>query len=439
MIPPKLFLPDYFNIFLCDNTHNRIKKMRQLFYNPLQIVTVDTKAKNFKRGRDLGELNILENFSIVVEDGIIKDFVKEKASNVFFDDVINLHGKIVLPGLIECHTHTAFAGSRASEFKLRLNGASYEEIAEAGGGIANTVNATRKASKEELKQLMKKRVKHFISQGITTLEIKSGYGLSFEDEIKILEAIKELNEEVPIDLISTFLGAHTIPPEFKGNREEYISLINKKLLPYIAENDLANYCDAFCEKTAFSASEVNSIFANASEHGLKLRLHTEQFNNIGGLETALKHNALSVDHLEVAAENDIPRLAESETVAVLLPGVSFFLDYDFAPARDLIDSGAIVALATDYNPGSSNISNLHFILSLASLKMKMSIEETISAVTINAAKAMDLQENIGSLEIGKKADFAVFDIPEYSEISYNIGQNLNSMTIKNGNVIFRRQ
>ena len=413
--------------------------MRKLFYNPLQIVTVDTKGKNFKRGSELSELNTLEGYSIVVEDGIIKDFVKDKSKNVFFDEVIDLHGKTVLPGLVECHTHTAFAGSRASEFKLRLSGSSYEEIAEAGGGIATTVNATRKASKEELKSLMRKRIYNFIFQGITTLEIKSGYGLNFEDEIKILQAVSELNNEVPIDLISTFLGAHTIPPEFKENREEYISLINKKLLPYVAENNLADYCDAFCEKTAFSAKEVDEIFTTAAHHKLKLRLHTEQFNNIGGLDTALKHKALSIDHLEVVAEKDIPKLANSETVAVLLPGVSFFLDYDFAPARKLIDSGSVVALSTDYNPGSSNISNLHFILSLASLKMKMSIEETISAATINAAKAMDLHRNIGSIEIGKKADFAVFDIPDYSGISYNIGQNLNLMTIKDGEIIFNRE
>ena len=412
--------------------------MLKLFQNPSQIVTVDTNGKNYKRGNELNQLNILENHSIVVEDGAIKDFVTEDSKNIFFDEKIDLAGKIVLPGLVECHTHTAFAGSRASEFKLRLAGASYEEIAEAGGGILNSVNATRKASKKELKELMRQRVNHFVKQGITTLEIKSGYGLSFDSEIKILESIKELNKEMPIDLIPTFLGAHTIPPEFKNKREEYISIITEKMLPYIAGKRLADYCDAFCEKTAFTSEEVDEIFTCASGLGIKLRLHTEQFNNVGGLKTALKHNALSVDHLEVIDKNDIPVLARSETTAVLLPGVSFFLDYDFAPARELIEQNAIVALATDYNPGSSNISNVHFVISLASLKMKMSIEETISAVTINSAKAMDLQKKIGSLEVGKSADFAVFNASDYSEISYNIGQNLNSLTVKNGEIIFRQ-
>ncbi|MCK5087105.1 MAG: amidohydrolase family protein, partial [Melioribacteraceae bacterium] len=217
---------------------------------------------------------------------------------------------------------------------------------------------------------------------------------------------------------------------------KYVDLIINELLPYVAENNLAEYCDAFCEVTAFSAKQVDAIFSKAIEVGLKLKLHTEQFNTIGGLDIALKHDAASVDHLEVIDENDIEKLSGCNTVAVLLPGVSFFLDYDYAPARKLIENNAIIALATDYNPGSSHIANLNFIMSLAALKMSMSIEETISAVTINAAKAVGMETEVGSLEINKKADLSVFDADDYSEIVYNVAKNLNVMTIKNGEIIY---
>ena len=340
--------------------------------------------------------------------------------------------------MIECHTHTAFAGSRANEFLQRLAGATYEEIAKSGGGIISTVKAVRESSFDELVLLLKPRIDAFIKQGVTILEIKSGYGLSFYDEIKLLQVINYFKVHSGIDIVPTFLGAHAYPPEYKNDHKSYLKLITDELLPYIIKNKLAEFVDAFCEKTAFSAEEIDKIFSKAKKLGYKLHLHTEQFNNIGGLDAALKHNALSVDHLEVIAEDDITKLSGSNTVAVLLPGVSFFLDYDFAPARKLIDADAIVALSTDFNPGSSNIANLHLIMNLAALKMKMSAEEIISAVTINAAKAVDLNKNTGSIEIGKQADFAVFDARDYSEIIYNIGTNLNKMTIKKGKVIYNR-
>jgi len=343
---------------------------------------------------------------------------------------------IVLPGLVECHTHSAFAGSRANEFLMRLSGASYEEITAQGGGILSTVNAVRTSSFDELVILLKPRIEHFISQGITVLEIKSGYGLSFYDEIKLLQVINYFKMQSPIEIIPTFLGAHAFPPEYKNDHEQYIDLLINELLPYIIKNNLAFTVDAFCERSAFSPEEVEMIFSKAKKLGYKLKLHTDQFNKIGGLNIARKYKVNSVDHLEVIDDNDIQQFAKSEIVAVLLPGVSFFLDYNYAPARKLIDNDAIVALSTDYNPGSSNISNLHLIMSIAAIKMKMTAEEIISAVTINSAKALCLSEKTGSIEFGKQADFAIFKAKEYSEIIYTMGTNLNSMTIKKGKIIY---
>ena len=378
--------------------------MLKLLFNPASIITVNTNGKNVKRGKEISEIFPLFQHSIIIEDDKIKDIIPSPSVNKSkFSEIISLEGKTVLPGLVECHTHTAFAGSRADEFRQKLAGVSYEEIANAGGGINSTVKAVRNASFEELVKLIKPRIDHFISQGITTLEIKSGYGLDFENEIKLLQVINYFNEIYEIDIIPTFLGAHTFPPEFKNDRKGYIDLILNKMLPYVSEQKLAVFCDGFCEKTAFTAYEIDLIFSRAAECGLKLKLHTEQFNTVGGLDIALKQKAVSVDHLEVINEDDMKKFRDTETVAVLLPGVSFFLNHQYAPARKLIENNAILALATDFNPGSSHIASLNLIMSLAALKMKMTIEETISAVTINAAKALCREKEIGSIEIGKKA------------------------------------
>lgn len=413
--------------------------MKTLLTNVSQIVTCYTDGKNYKRGKDLSELDVLENHSIFCEHGIIKDFIPNHSiSKIQFEKKIDLSGNIILPGLIDCHTHTAFAGSRANEFKEKTAGVHYEEIAKRGGGINTTVSAVRNSTLTDLVDLMKPRVQEFISQGVTTLEIKSGYGLNFENEIKLLHAIKIINEIFPIDIVSTFLGAHTFPTEFNNNQEDYVELIVDEMIPHIAKNKLADFCDGFCETTAFSSKQIDKIFSAAVKSGLKIKLHSEQFNNVGGLDVALKHNAISVDHLEVLQDKDLTKFSESTTVAVLLPGVSLFLDYQFAPARKLIENNAVLALATDYNPGSSNILNLHLIMSLAAIKMKMKIEEIINAVTINAAKTLDREKIVGSIELGKKADFAVFSTDDYSDIVYNVGRNLLSHTIKDGDIIFKK-
>ncbi len=414
--------------------------MKILLKHPAQIVTVTTNEKNYKRGKELNEIAVLENHSVIFENDTIKDLIPNASiTNESDYKIIDVKDKVVLPGLVECHTHTAFAGSRAKEFRLKLAGKSYEDIANLGGGINTTVAAVRNSSFNELVQLISPRINYFITQGITSLEIKSGYGLDFENEIKLLRVIHHLQKIFPIAIVPTFLGAHTFPNEMKGKRELYVNEIIRKMLPFIAENSLAKFCDGFCESTAFSADEIDLIFSHAKSLGLDLKLHTEQFNSIGGLDVALKHHAASVDHLEIIKEEDIPKVAQSDMVAVLLPGVSFFLNYDYAPARKLIDAEAIVALSTDYNPGSSNIAQLNFVMSLAAIKMKMSIEETISAVTINAAKALKLSDEVGSLEIGKKADVAVFNTNDYADIVYNVGNNLNELTIKNGAVIYKNK
>ena len=413
--------------------------MITLLKNPRQIVTIDSGGKNHKRGSEMKDIGLLENHSLLIENGKIKKIIKNSyIAKSKFDNEIDLSGKTILPGLVECHTHTAFAGSRAEEFKLKLQGIGYEEIARRGGGITNTMGAVRKSSFDELIEIVKPRIDYFISQGITTLEIKSGYGLSFYDEIKLLQVIKELNKIYAIDIVPTFLGAHTFPPEYKNDNEKYINMITDELIPYVCKNKLAHFCDVFCESTAFSAEQTETIFKVASNCGLKLKLHTEQFNSIGGLEIALNMNATSVDHLEVLKEEQIELFGKSETTAVLLPGVSFFLDYDYAPARKLIDANAIVALATDFNPGSSHIANFQLIMSLAALKMNMTIEEIFTAVTLNAANALDLSDKLGSIEVGKNADFSIFEANDYSELVYNIGKNLNVMTIKNGEIIYRQ-
>ncbi len=411
--------------------------MLKILSNPSQIVTVDTYGKNFKRGNEQNDLNVLTGFSLVIEDDIIKDIVpNSNVNNIECDEIININNKIVLPGLVECHTHTAFSGSRADEFRDKLKGISYEEIAMHGGGINKTVNAVRNSSTNELIEIISPRINYFISQGVTTLEIKSGYGLNFENEIKLLKVINYLNEKYPIDIIPSFLGAHTIPLEYENNRKSYLNLLIDELLPYISHHNLAKYCDGFCEKTAFSVNELDELFSNAKALGLNLKVHTDQFNSLGGIDLALKFNAVSVDHLEVVNDKDIKKLGSSDIVCVLLPGVSFFLNHKYAPARKLVENNAIIALSTDFNPGSSNICNLNLIMSIAAIKMEMTIEETISAVTINAAKAIGLEKERGSIEIGKKADLAIFDTKDYSDIVYNIGKNLNNMTIKNGEIIY---
>ena len=411
--------------------------MDLLIENASQIVTCHTRGRKFKSGKYQSEIGLLKNASVYIESGRIKWLGKKLPSSIKRKNVkkIDGTGKTVLPGLIDSHTHLVFAGSRADEYSMRIKGSTYEEIAKAGGGIISTVKAVRKASKDELKKLARKRIQSSIGFGVTTIEAKSGYGLNTASEIKMLEVINELNREMPIDVYSTFLGAHAFPKD--KTREEYIDELLFEMIPLIAEKELAVFIDAFCEKNYFSVSETKKIFLQGIRFGLVPKLHTNQFYSIGGIQAAILCGAVSVDHLEVMKPSDIKALENSGTIANVLPTVSYFLDIPYAPARKMIEKNIPVGLATDFNPGSAMSENIQLVMSMAVQMLKMNIEETINAVTINAAAALGVSHNIGSIETGKQGDLSVFDTPNYKDILYHFGVNQLYCTIKKGKVIHK--
>lgn len=413
--------------------------MKVLLYNPREMALIASNKKKFKRGKEMSDAEIVANKSVVIEDGIIKEIIDSKEVDFNnYDKVINCENKLLAPAFVESHTHLAFLGSRANEFKMKIEGATYEQIAEAGGGIISTVKKVRQSSIRELIESMERKILRMIANGVGTIEIKSGYGLDYENEEKLLRAIDYFKKNSPIDIKSTLLAAHTFPPEYKNDKEKYVKLIKEKMLPDFVAKNLIDFCDGFCEKTAFSPEQIDSIFESAQQLGINLKLHTEQFNQIGGLKIAINRKATSVDHLEVIKESDIEFAASSDTVLNILPGVSFYLNYDYAPARKLIEAGGIVSLATDYNPGSSPIIDINFIGSLACLKLKMKVEEVLVALTLNAAAALDMSDKIGSIEVGKQADFAVFEAESFADLFYNVGINQNIMTIKKGKIIYQK-
>ncbi|HXP22822.1 MAG TPA: imidazolonepropionase, partial [Candidatus Sulfotelmatobacter sp.] len=335
------------------------------------------------------------------------------------------------------------AASRAEEYELKIQGASYEEIARKGGGILNSVRKLRTVTSEALKQRARVALEEFASYGTTTIEAKSGYGLDTASELKILALQKELGEEQPLDIVSTFLGAHVVPAEFRGQpdgAERYISVVLGKMLPEVAKEGLAQFCDVFCERGAFTREQSKRILKEGKRHGLASRIHAEQLSRTGATQLAVELGAASCDHLERVNASDIRALAKSRTVAALLPGCDFHLGYkDYAPARKLIEAGAIVALATDYNPGTSPTVSIPMILSLACSQLRMTPAEAIAAATINGAYALLREKMVGSIEVGKQADLAVFEVEDYREIPYYFGENRCWMTVKSGEIIYMRE
>jgi imidazolonepropionase len=332
-----------------------------------------------------------------------------------------------MPGLIDSHTHTIFAGDRANEFEQRLQGKTYLEIAQEGGGILKTVNATRHADPETLASLTRQRLQRMLSLGVTTVEVKSGYGLDFESEMKCLNVLKALQTESPVSIVPTYMGGHDIPPEYQGRTDAYVDVLCNEQIPVVAKENLAVFCDVFCEKGYFDVAQSRRILETAQQHGLKLKIHAEEFCDLGGATLAGELRATSADHLLHISDEGIAALKAGNTVATLLPGTAFYLRIkDYAPARKLIQAGVPVALATDFNPGSCVIDNLQLIMALACLQMNMTPVDVIKAVTLHAAMALDLQDDRGSLRMGKRADLAVFNIRHYPELLYRMGSNLLS-------------
>lgn len=388
-----------------------------------QVVTLDSRWITPDN-----PLGVIEDGAIWLEDGRIRWVGPSEeidrgghASAKWLE----MRGQVVLPGLIDSHTHAIFAGNRAGEFEMRLQGKSYQEIAAAGGGILKTVEATRKASKPELYDSTRERLLRMLGFGVTTAEVKSGYGLDFDSERKCLEVLKSLQADAPVQIVPTYMGAHDIPVEYRHNVDDYVDEVVGRQLPAIAREDLAVFCDVFCEKGYFDVPQTRRILEAARDYGLKLKVHAEEFNDTGGAELAGALKAVSADHLLHISDKGIAALKAGGTVATLLPGTAFFLRIqDYAPARKLIDAGVPVALATDFNPGSCMTENLQLIMTLACLQMGMTPVEAIRAVTLNAARALDLHHDRGSLEVGKRGDLAVFAVASYPEILYHYGVNL---------------
>jgi imidazolonepropionase len=402
-----------------------------LIHNAAQIATA---TGHYARGTDMNNLRLYERTSIYIQDGIIRAIGSPLELEQSFppvSQVIDATNCTVIPGLIDSHTHLVFAGLREKEFTLRLSGATYQEIAAQGGGILSTVSATRKASKDELKSIAARYLSLALAHGTTTMEVKTGYGLNEETELKLLDVIEELNAEQPITLVPTFLGAHAFPPDC--TKSEYLDLLHR-LLPRVASK--AKFIDAFVEENYFGLEETEHLCRQAKRFGLLPRLHVNQFSSSGGVALGLRLGAVSLDHLEKLSNEEIHLLARSESVATLLPCVSLFLGYGYPPARTLIDSGAIVALASNFNPGSAMNLNMQLVMFVACAQMLLSPNEALTAATLNAAYSLGLSDKLGTIEIGKRADLVILDTPNVEQAIYFFGINHSKTVIKNGVVVW---
>ena len=409
-----------------------------LIINASQIAT--PIGHQGKRGPEMGSLLTIDNGAIYIENGIIKSVGKNEEIKKKIDmedcEIIDASGKCILPGFVDSHTHFIFGGYREDEFLKRLEGAEYLEILKMGGGIQCTVNSTRKASFEGLYEFGLKRLNEMIAQGITTVEGKSGYGLDLECELKQMKVMKELNNNNPVDIITTFLGAHAIPLEYKDNSEDYVDYIIKEVLPKVSEEKLAEFCDVFCEEEVFSIEQSRRLLLEGQKLGLKSKIHADEIVQLGGGELAGEIGAVSADHLLMISDEGIEKLSNNNVIATLLPCTAFCLAKPYAPARKIIDRGVAVALASDFNPGSCFSSSISLILALAVIHMKMTIEEAITAITLNGAAAIARADSIGTIEVGKKADLVMIKYPNYKFLVYNTGVNIVDKVLKDGEVVY---
>ncbi|MEG1151924.1 MAG: imidazolonepropionase [Oscillospiraceae bacterium] len=414
---------------------------KKLILNAEELVTCS--GFNAKKGKEMMDLHIIVNGGVYIEDGIIKDV--DTTQNILSRynqsecEIIDATGKCVLPGFIDSHTHLVFGGYRADEFNWRLRGDSYMEIMERGGGISNSVTATKNADKKSLTATALKRLSSMLSYGVTTVEAKSGYGLDFETEIKQLEINKDLGNLQPIELVSTYLGAHSVPKEYKNGKEnEFIDYIIENVMPIVKERELAEFVDIFVEKNVFSVADGRKLLTKAKEMGFKTKIHADEIVSLGGAELAAEVGASSADHLLHVSDKGIADMAKANVIATVLPCTAFNLKENYAPARKMIDEGCAVAIATDFNPGSCFCENLALAFMLATLYMDVRVEEAVTAITINAAAAVGREKTIGSIDIGKQADFAILEFPSYRYIPYHIGVSSVETVIKKGEIVFSK-
>lgn len=407
--------------------------MRTLINNIGNIYTPDTQ-------NHYGSIQHFQHRSVLIEDGIVRHISQSKTEiSDAYDKIIDADGKTLLPGFVDAHTHPVFWQTRESEFIMRIEGKSYEEIAEAGGGIRNSARNFQNAEKEDIKDITKKRISTFFKYGTTTIEAKSGYGLSLESELKALEVIAELNSEQDLEMIPTFLGAHEVPDDYRSRRDQYIQLVIDRMIPAVTDRDLAKYCDVFCEKGVFSLDETRRILDAARKKGLKARIHADELHAFGAAELAAEQKACTADHLVKVSDTGIKAMADAGVIPVLLPATTFFLRKDeYAPARKMLDSGCEVALATDFNPGSSMTQNMQLVWTIGALKLGMMPGELLWATTIIPAKSLDLSDRLGSIGLNKQADLVLLDIPNLDYLPYHMGINHVVMTMKKGKIVYQR-
>lgn len=391
-----------------------------------------------KHGKEMSDIGMIKNGTVVIEDGIIidvgtEDVLKKYDVNEF--EVIDAVEKAVLPGFVDSHTHFIFGGYRAEEFSWRLKGESYMDIHQKGGGIANTVNATRKTTIDEFVHIGKKRLQSMMKFGVTTVEGKSGYGLDFDAEIKMLEAMKILDDMQAIDIVSTYLGPHSVLPEWKGKEEEFIDFCTNEVLPVVKERNLAEFADIFCEKNVFTVDQSRKFLSKAKEMGFDIKIHADEIYQLGGSELAAELGARSADHLLKASDEGVKQMAKAGVISTLLPLTAFSLNEEYARARYMIDNNCAVALATDLNPGSCFSNSIPLMIAVSAINMHMTIEEIITALTINGACALNRQDSIGSIEIGKKADIIILEYPSINFLPYHAGCNIVETVIKNGVIL----